>query len=187
MARWIARLPLIGLFVLSIFGLAIDFLPATWWSWTSLVLTLLWSYRYRDWLRRMCFGEDRGLFETSMSFMLGVILMRTVIVRTAGGAITLFLGHHAVIGPVVVHIHHTGYQSHNGSGRCRDQWRSDGFDNLGGIDVCVKDAYEVATPGFASTSEGCQAEAKLVGARGPFGFFIWRLYILRDIKPEEIH
>lgn len=181
-ARVKALMPLFGLFVLSLFGGVIDFLAATWWRWTGLVLTLLWAFRYRDWLRGMCFGEDHGLFESVVSFALGAALMWMIIVRTAGGAVTLSLGHYAVIRPVIMHIHHASGRSRGHA--CREQWRGDQLDQFGQMYICVKDAYEVAHPGVAPTYDGREVEGELVGARGPFGFYILRLNILRDIEPE---
>lgn len=132
----------------------------------------------------MCFGESRGLFETVMSFMLGVGLMWMIVVRTAGGAITAAFGHLEVIRPVVMHIHHSTKRKEL-FGECREQWVGDELDQFGQRYLCVKRAYEVAHPGIAPTNEGREVEGALVGARGPLGFYIAKFFVLRDIEPKD--
>lgn len=182
-ARVKARLPLLGLFALSVFGLCNEYLAATWWIWSGMVLSAAWAFRYRDWLRRICFGEDRELVQTAMAFAIGAVLMWFIVVRTVGGAVTYLFGADATMRPVVLHIYHA--RSHSGGvlRACRDQWRGAVLDQWAQRYICVKDAHEVHSPGYAATYQGRQVEGELIGSRGPFGFYILRLDILRDIQP----
>lgn len=178
-----ARMPLLGLFVLSLYGLCNEFLAATWWIWSGMALSALWAFRYRDWLRRICFGENGEPVETALAFLIGAALMWFIVVRTVGGGVTYLFGAPATLRPVVLHIYHSRAHSGGVLRACQDQWRGEVLDQWAQRYICVKDAHEVRSSGYASTHEGRQVEGELIGSRGPFGFYIRRLNILRDIQP----